>query len=101
MKRTRPTSLRRSSGAGVSACYALILAVLHLFFFCYRAKASIFIVAICKDGILAVADSRFTLFDNDTGRAVAYADGLDKIIHLRAALLAETGQGFIGDERFD
>jgi len=72
-----------------------------LFFFCYRAKASIFIVAICKDGILAVADSRFTLFDNDTGRAVAYADGLDKIIHLRAALLAETGQGFIGDERFD
>jgi hypothetical protein len=32
---------------------------------------------------------------------VAYADGLDKIIRLHDALLAETGQGFIGDERFD
>jgi hypothetical protein len=100
MKRTRPTSLR-SSGAGASVCLALIAAVLHLTFLCCRASASIFIVAICKDGIVAVADSRFTVFDNDTGRAVAYADGLEKIVHLRAALLAETGQGFIGDERFD
>jgi hypothetical protein len=65
------------------------------------ARASIFIIAISKDGIVAVADSRFTFFDNETGRAVAYADGLDKIIRLHDALLAETGQGFIGDERFD
>ena len=79
----------------------MLVALLHLTFFCNCTDASIFIVAICKDGIVAVADSRFTFFDNDTGRAVAYADGLEKIIHLHAALLAETGQGFIGDERFD
>jgi hypothetical protein len=79
----------------------MLVAVLHLAFFSSLADASIFIVAICQDGIVAVADSRFTFFDNDTGRAVAYADGLEKIIHLDGALLAETGQGFIGDERFD
>jgi hypothetical protein len=79
----------------------MLVALLHLTFFCNCTDASIFIVAICKDGIVAVADSRFTFFDNDTSRAVAYADGLEKIIHLHAALLAETGQGFIGDERFD
>jgi hypothetical protein len=88
MKRTRPTSLRSRA--------ALLLA-----FACVPARASIFIVAICKDGIVAVADSRLTFSDNDTGRALAYADGLDKIIHLHSALLAVTGQGFIGDERFD
>lgn len=65
------------------------------------AQASIFVVAISKDGVVAVADSRFTFSDNDTGRALAYADGIDKIIHLPSALLAETGEGFIGDERFD
>jgi hypothetical protein len=88
MRRTRLTS-RKSKAALV-----LLLA-------CLPARASIFIVAICKDGIVAVADSRFTFFDNETGRAVAYADGLDKVIRLGDALLAETGQGFIGDERFD
>jgi hypothetical protein len=88
MKRTRPTSQRSRA--------ALLLAIA-----CVPARASIFIVAICKDGIVAVADSRFTFSDNSTGRALAYADGLDKIIHLHAALLAETGQGFIGDQRFD
>ncbi len=64
-------------------------------------RASIFIVAICKDGIVAVADSRFTFADSDTGRALAYADGLEKIIHLPSALLAETGQEFISGVRFD
>lgn len=88
MRRTRPTS-RKSKAA-----LLLLLA-------CLPARASIFIIAICKDGIVAVADSRFTFFDNETGRAVAYADGLDKIIRLDDALLAETGKGFIGDERFD
>lgn len=68
---------------------------------CFPARASIFIVAICRDGVVAVADSRFTFFDNETGRAVAYADGIDKIVWLHDALLAETGQGFLGDERFD
>src|SRR3974377_2409872 len=88
MKRTPRTSPRSRA--------ALLLA-----FACFPADASIFIVAICKDGIVAVADSRFTFSDNDTGRALAYADGLEKIIHLHTALLAETGQGFLGDERFD
>ena len=88
MKRT-PRISRRSRAA-----LLLLLA-------CVSARASIFIVAICKDGIVAVADSRFTFFDNDTGRALAYADGLEKIIHFQAALLAETGQGFLGEERFD
>src|SRR3974390_1893696 len=88
MKRTRPTSLRSR--------VALLLA-----FACVPARASIFIVAICKDGIVAVADSRLTFSDNDTGRVLAYADGLEKIIHLPSALLAVTGQGVIGDERFD
>jgi len=81
--------LRRSSAA-------LLLALA-----CLPARASIFIVAICKEGIVAVADSRFTFSDNETGRALAYADSLEKIIRLQAGLLAETGQGFIGDERFD
>lgn len=88
MKRTPRTS-RRSRAA-----LLLLLA-------CLPARASIFIVAICKDGVVAVADSRFTFFDNDTGRALAYADGLEKIIRLHSALLAETGQGFLADERFD
>jgi hypothetical protein len=76
---------------------ALLLSALA----CFPAQASIFIVAICKDGIVAVADSRFTLADSDTGRALAYADGIDKIIRFDSALLAETGQGFLADERFD
>ena len=88
MRRTLPTS-RKSKAA------------LFLLLACFPARASIFIVAICKDGIVAVADSRFTFFDNETGRGVAYADGLDKIIRIHDALLAETGQGFIGNERFD
>jgi hypothetical protein len=75
--------------AGVLACLAIPI------------RASIFIVAICKDGVVAVADSRFTFADSDTGRALAYADGLEKIIHLPSALLAETGQEFISGLRFD
>src|SRR5579871_691802 len=63
--------------------------------------ASIFIVAISKDGVVAVADSRITFSDAATGRAVAFADGLDKIIRFDSAVMAETGQGFIGNERFD
>jgi hypothetical protein len=86
MRKTRRILLRNS----------LLLALAAI-----PAQASIFVVAISKDGVVAVADSRFTFSDNDTGRALAYADGLDKIIHLPAALLAETGEGFIGDERFD
>src|SRR5215469_11380232 len=86
MRRTRRTLLRSS----------LLLALV-----CVPAAASIFVVAICRDGIVAVADSRFTFADTDTGRALAYADGLEKIIHLPSALLAETGEGFIAGERFD
>jgi hypothetical protein len=65
------------------------------------ASASIFIVAITKDGVVAVADSRLTFSDSATGRPVGYADGLDKIISFDSAILAETGQGFIAEERFD
>jgi hypothetical protein len=68
---------------------------------CLPARASIFIVAISKDGIVAVADSRFTFSDADSGRALAYADGIEKIIRFDSALLAETGQGFLSEERFD
>jgi hypothetical protein len=68
---------------------------------CFPTHASIFIVAICKDGIVAVADSRFTFADADTGRALAYADGMEKIVRFDSALLAETGQGFLSEERFD
>jgi hypothetical protein len=86
MRKTRPILLRNS----------LLLALAWI-----PAQASIFVVAISKDGVVAVADSRFTFSDNDTGRALAYADGLDKIIHLPSALLAETGEGFLSHERFD
>ncbi|HEY7388883.1 MAG TPA: hypothetical protein VH640_10260, partial [Bryobacteraceae bacterium] len=68
---------------------------------CLPARASIFIVAISKDGIVAVADSRFTFADSETGRDLAYADGIEKIIRFDSALLAETGQGFLSEERFD
>jgi hypothetical protein len=68
---------------------------------CLPARASIFIVAISKEGVVAVADSRFTFADSDTGRALAYADGIEKIIRLDSALLVETGQGFIAGKRFD
>jgi hypothetical protein len=68
-----------------------------------QARASIFILAICKDGVVAVADSRFAFVDNTskTQKPLAYADGLSKIIRLDSALMVETGQGFIGNERFD
>jgi hypothetical protein len=89
MKRTR-VIFRRSSAV-------VLLAALV----CFHADASIFIVAICKEGIVAVADSRFTFSDVETGRALAYADGIEKIIRLDSALLAETGQGFLSEERFD
>jgi hypothetical protein len=88
MKRTRAIFLRNS-------------AVLLALFACLPARASIFIVAISKDGIVAVADSRFTFSDANTGRALAYADGIEKIIRFDSALLAETGQGFLSEERFD
>jgi hypothetical protein len=66
-----------------------------------QAGASVFVVAICKDGVVAVADSRLTFSDSATGRALAYADGLNKIIRFDSALMAETGQGFLGERRFD
>jgi hypothetical protein len=66
-----------------------------------QAGASIFVVAVCKDGVVAVADSRLTFSDSATGRALAYADGLNKIIRFDSALMAETGQGFLGERRFD
>ena len=69
----------------------------------FNANASIFIVAICKEGIVAVADSRFAFndADNPTGQPLAYADGINKLIPFGSAILAETGQGFINEERFD
>jgi hypothetical protein len=88
MRRTRSIFWRSS---------VLLLAVLS----CLPARASIFIMAIAKDGIVAVADSRFTFSDAETGRAIAYADGIQKIIRFDSALLAETGQGFLSEERFD
>jgi hypothetical protein len=88
MKRTRAIFLRNSG---------VLLALLA----CIPSRASIFIVAISKDGIVAVADSRFIFADADTGRAFAYADGIEKIIRFDSALLAETGQGFLSEERFD
>lgn len=68
------------------------------------ANASIFVLAICKEGVVAVADSRLAFVDitSVTDRPVAYADGLNKIIRLdSAALMVETGQGFIANQRFD
>jgi len=67
------------------------------------ADASIFVLAICKDGVVAVADSRFAFVDitSATGRPLAYADGMNKIMRLASALMVETGEGFIANERFD
>ena len=67
------------------------------------ASASIFVLAICKDGVVAVADSRFAFADvtRPDGPPLAYADGINKIIRFDSALIAETGQGFIANERFD
>ncbi|MBV9505080.1 MAG: hypothetical protein JO323_08765 [Acidobacteriia bacterium] len=48
-----------------------------------------------------MADSRLSFSDNVTGLPIAYADGLDKIISFDRAILAETGQGFMSEERFD
>jgi hypothetical protein len=88
MKRTQAIFSRSS---------AVLLAALA----CVPGRASIFIVAICKDGIVAVADSRFTFSDAETGRNLAYSDGIEKIIRIDSALLAETGQGFVSEQRFD
>ena len=41
----------------------VIAIVLALAFLCSNATASIFVVAICKDGIVAVADSRLAFTD--------------------------------------
>ena len=67
------------------------------------ASASIFVLAICKDGVVAVADSRFAFADvtRPDGPPLAYADGINKIMRFDSALIAETGQGFIANERFD
>jgi hypothetical protein len=50
-----------------------------------------------------VADSRIAFSDvtSATGRPLAYADGLNKIIRFDSAVMAETGQGFMAEERFD
>ena len=68
-----------------------------------RASASIFIMAICKDGVVVVADSRIAFSDitSKSDKPLAYADGLNKIIRFDSAVMAETGQGYIGNERFD
>ena len=61
--------------------------------------ASLFIVAICRDGIVAVADSRIT-FQIDRV-PIGYADGMEKLIALENAVIAQAGYGFIGHHRFD
>lgn len=68
-----------------------------------RAGASIFVLAICKDGVVAVADSRFAFVDitSTTGKPLAYADGMNKIMRLAGAVMVETGEGFIANQRFD
>src|ERR1700687_4150601 len=76
-------------------------AALILAGFAGSAVPSIFVAAICKDGVVVVADSRLTFSDNQTGQTVAYDDGLNKIIRFDAAVMAETGQGFLTDQRFD
>ena len=67
------------------------------------ADASIFVLAICKDGVVAVADSRFAFVDitSTTGKPLAYADGMNKIMRLASAVMVETGEGFIANQRFD
>ncbi len=67
------------------------------------APASIFILAISKDGVVAVADSRFAFADvtRPNGQPLAYADGINKIMRFDSAVMVETGQGFIANERFD
>ena len=79
----------------------LLRGLLIVALFQLNAAASIFVIAICKDGIIAVADSRLTFSDNQTGRPVAYADGLNKIVRFDSAVMAETGQGFLAGRRFD
>src|SRR5579864_5138149 len=79
----------------------LLRAALILACFDSSALPSIFVAAICKDGVVVVADSRLTFTDNQTGQPVAYADGLNKIIRFDSAVMAETGQGFLTDQRFD
>lgn len=78
-----------------------ILFILAVFQIC--SSASIFILAICKDGVVAVADSRFAFADvtRPNGQPLAYADGINKIIRFDSALMVETGQGFIANQRFD
>jgi hypothetical protein len=79
----------------------LLRAALILASFAGSAFPSIFVAAICKDGVVVIADSRLTFTDNQTGQPVAYADGLNKIIRFDSAVMAETGQGFLTDQRFD
>jgi hypothetical protein len=79
----------------------LLRAALILACFDGSALPSIFVAAICKDGVVVVADSRLTFTDNQTRQPVAYADGLNKIIRFDSAVMAETGQGFLTDQRFD
>jgi hypothetical protein len=76
---------------------------LILLFTCRTATASIFIMAICKDGVVVVEDSRMAFSDVDsaTDKPLAYADGLNKIVRFDSAVMAATGQGFLGDGRFD
>ena len=80
-----------------------LLIALALVSFEVSATASIFVMAICKDGVVVVADSRMAFSDNAgaTGQPLAYADGLNKIIRFDSAVMAETGQGFLGYQRFD
>jgi hypothetical protein len=66
----------------------LLRAALILACFDSSALPSIFVAAICKDGVVVVADSRLTFTDNQTGQPVAYADGLNKIIRFDSAVMA-------------
>jgi len=81
----------------------LVYLLLTLASFRPSADASIFVLAICKDGVVAVADSRFAFVDitSTTGKPMAYADGMNKIMRLASAVMVETGEGFIANQRFD
>lgn len=64
----------------------------------YQIGGSIFIAAICKDGIIVVSDSRGSVLDKrrGAGAPIAYFDGIQKIFFVGDRAVVNTGQGFIG-----
>ena len=80
-------------------CALLLLEMTHLLAQNYSIGGSIFIAAICKDGILIVSDSRGSVLDKRLRAAtpIAYFDGIQKIFFLGDRAVVNTGQGFIGD----